>query len=87
LRQEKQYKEAIQAYFQAIELSPKDENIHYNMAKAYFCDAQPEKSLECIRLALTLAPEHIEALKMFRLLTGVAWEDDPKAGFKPQRGK
>ena len=87
LRQEKQYKQAIQAYFQAIELSPKDENIHYNMAKAYFCDAQPEKSLECIRLALTLAPEHIEALKMFRLLTGVAWEDDPKAVFKPQRGK
>ena len=85
LRQEKQYKEAIQAYFQAIELSPKDENIHYNMAKAYYCDAQPEKSLECLRLALSLAPEHIEALKMFRLLTGVSWEDNPKAAFRPQR--
>jgi hypothetical protein len=55
------------------------------MAKAYYCDAQPEKSLECIRLALTLSPEHIEALKMFRLLTGVSWEDDPKAAFEPQR--
>lgn len=87
LRQEKQYKEAIQAYFQAIELSPKDENIHYNMAKAYFCDNQPEKSLECIRLALSLAPEHIEALKMFRLLTGVSWDDDPRAVFNPQKGK
>jgi tetratricopeptide (TPR) repeat protein len=86
LRQEKQYKEAIQAYFQAIELSPKDENIHYNMAKAYFCDSQAEKALECIRLALSLAPEHLEALKMFRLLTGVSWEDDPKAAFKQPRG-
>ena len=86
LRQEKQYKEAIQAYFQAIELSPKDENIHYNMAKAYFCDQQPEKALECIRLALSLSPEHIEALKMYRLLTGINWEDDRKAAYLPQGG-
>lgn len=86
LRQEKQYKEAIQAYFHAIELSPKDENIHYNMAKAYFCDSQPEKSLECIRLALSLAPEHIEALKMFRLLTGQSWEDNAKALYQSPRG-
>jgi tetratricopeptide (TPR) repeat protein len=87
LRQEKQYKEAIQAYFQAIELSPRDENIHYNMAKAYFCDSQPNKALECIRLALSLSPDHIEALKMYRLLTGVSWEDNPRAAFQPQRGK
>lgn len=86
LRQEKQYKEAIQAYFHAIELSPKDENIHYNMAKAYYCDSQPEKSLECIRLALSLAPEHLEALKMFRLLTGQAWGDNARAMYQSPRG-
>lgn len=87
LRQEKQYKEAIQAYFQAVELSPKDENIHYNMAKAYYCDVQPEKSLECIRLALSLSPEHIEALKMFKMLTGIAWEDNPKAQYLAPRSR
>jgi len=87
LRQEKQYKEAIAAYFQAIELSPHDENIHYNMAKAYFCDAEPAKSLECIRLALSLSPEHIEALKMYRVLTGISWDDDPKAPLMPAKGK
>lgn len=86
LRQEKQYKQAIQAYFQAVQLSPRDENIHYNMAKAYFCDVQPEKALECIRLALSLSPEHLEALKMYRLLTGVAWEDNATAPFQPPRG-
>lgn len=86
LRQEKQYKQAIQAYFQAVQLSPKDENIHYNMAKAYFCDAQPAKALECIRLALSLSPEHLEALKMYRLLTGVSWEDNPGAPFQAPRG-
>jgi len=86
LRQEKQYKEAIKAYFQAVQLSPKDENIHYNMAKAYFCDAQPPKALECIKLALALSPEHLEALKMYRLLTGVAWEDNPDAPFQAPRG-
>jgi tetratricopeptide (TPR) repeat protein len=79
LRQEKQYKEAIDAYFKAIELSPEDENIHYNMSKAYYYDLQPEKSLDCIRLALTLSPGHEEALKMYRALTGVSWEDDPRA--------
>ncbi len=79
LRQEKQYKEAIDAYFKAIELSPEDENIHYNMSKAYYYDLQPEKSLNCIRLALTLSPGHEEALKMYRALTGVSWEDDPRA--------
>ena len=86
LRQEKQYKEAIQAYFQAIELSPKDENIHYNMAKAYYCDAQPAKALECIKLALSLSPEHLEALKMYRMLTGISWEDNADAPFQPPRG-
>ena len=86
LRQEKQYKEAIQAYFQAIELSPKDENIHYNMAKAYYCDAQPAKALECIKLALSLSPEHLEALKMYRMLTGISWEDNTDAPFQPPRG-
>lgn len=79
LRQEKQYKEAIEAYFKAVELSPEDENIHYNMAKAYYYDNQPHKALECIRLALTLSPDHEEALKMYRLLTGIAWEDNPGA--------
>ena len=86
LRQEKQYKEAIQAYFQAVQLSPKDENIHYNMAKAYFCDAQPANALECIKLALGLSPEHLEALKMYRLLTGVSWEDNSNAPFQPPKG-
>lgn len=85
LRQEKQYKEAIQAYFQAIELEPKDENIHYNMAKAYYCDAQPAKALECIKLALSLSPEHLEALKMYRMLTGISWEDNADAPFQPPR--
>lgn len=79
LRQEKQYKEAISAYFQAISISPKDENIHYNMAKAYYCDNQQSKSLECIKFALSLSPEHSEALKLYRILTGVAWEDNPTA--------
>ncbi len=87
LRQEKQYKEAIQAYFQAIALSPKDENIHYNMAKAYYCDNQQEKALECLKLSLSLSPEHIEALKMYRLLTGVSWEDNADAPFQPPKGK
>lgn len=86
LRQEKQYKEAIQAYFQAIILSPKDENIHYNMAKAYFCDNQPDKALECLKLALSLSPEHAEALKMYRILAGTAWEQRPDASRMTSEG-
>lgn len=79
LRQEKQYKEAIDAYFKAIELSPYDENIHYNMAKAYVCDVQAAKALECIRQALRISSEHFEALRMYQMLTGSDFETDPDA--------
>lgn len=72
LRQEKQYKEAIQAYLQAIALSPEDENIYFNMAKAYFCDNNPDKAQEYCRQALILSPEHVEAMKLLRTIANTA---------------
>ncbi len=68
LRQSKQYKEALQAYMRALELSPNDENIYYNMAKAYLCDRNPQKALDCLRQCLAIAADHAEALKLFRQL-------------------
>lgn len=69
LRQEKQYKEAIQAYLQAIALSPEDENIYYNMAKAYYCDSNLAMAKSNCVQALKLAPDHEEARKMLRILS------------------
>jgi len=70
LRQNKQYKEALQAYMRALELSPQDENIYYNMAKAYLCDKNPEKALECLKQCLALAADHAEAVKLLQQLSG-----------------
>lgn len=76
LRQNKQYKEALQAYMTALELSPQDENIYYNMAKAYLCDRNTEKALECLRQCLYIAADHAEALKLLHRLTGEKSPDD-----------
>ncbi len=76
LRQNKQYKEALQAYMRALELSPQDENIYYNMAKAYLCDRNIEKALECLRQCLSIAADHAEAIKLLNRLTGEKSSDD-----------
>lgn len=79
LRQNKQYKEALQAYMRALELSPNDENIYYNMAKAYLCDRNPEKALECLRQCLAIAADHAEALKLLHQLSGTGGEKSAPA--------
>ncbi len=55
--------QAIDYYNRALEMSPKDENLHYNMARAYFEKGLLDKSVEHLEKALSINADHQEAQK------------------------
>lgn len=54
LRKNEMYRQAVEYYGKALSLSPHDENLHYNMARANFGMANMEKTLEHLQTALEL---------------------------------
>ena len=54
LRKNEMYDQATQYYSKALELSPLDENLHYNMARACFAKADLEKTVDHLATALKL---------------------------------
>jgi tetratricopeptide (TPR) repeat protein len=54
LRKNEMYDQAVEYYSKALALSPNDENLHYNMARACFARADITKTVEHLRRALTL---------------------------------
>jgi tetratricopeptide (TPR) repeat protein len=54
LRKNEMYDQAVEYYARAIELSPCDENLHYNMARACFAKSDIEKTVEHLRAALII---------------------------------
>lgn len=79
LRHKKMYVDAIHAYINALKLSPGDENIYYNLAKAQMFAKRFNDALASIRNCLHLNNDHAEAQDMYRLFTKVDWEDDKDA--------
>jgi len=64
LRKGKLFEEAIQYYAKALELHPDDENLHFNIARAFYeCQNEP-KCLEHLHKALEINPGFKEA-KLF----------------------
>ena len=55
---------ALHAYRQALELTPDDENIHFNMAKAMFFMGDPKGAQEAILKALWINPNFAEGRKL-----------------------
>jgi tetratricopeptide (TPR) repeat protein len=66
LRKNEMYDQALEYYAKALELSPADENLHYNMARAAFAKADIKKTLEHLRTALSLNKD-LEIAKKFLL--------------------
>ena len=66
LRKNEMYDQAVEYYSKALELSPSDENLHYNMARACFAKADIEKTVEHLRTALTLN-KNLEIAQKFLL--------------------
>jgi tetratricopeptide (TPR) repeat protein len=59
-REIKQFEKAISSYSKALSVSPEDENLHYNIGRAYFEDNKPEKAEEYLEKAVKLNPEFKE---------------------------
>ena len=79
LRKTGDYLGAIKAYNQALDLTPNDENIYFNIAKAYFfMDARPE-ALKYATMALRMNRNFQEAQKLYKKLKGAAWPSGPGA--------
>lgn len=68
LRKAGNFEAALHAYTQAAEISPNDENLHFNMAKAYLCKGDTEKALEHLGKSLGINPQFELASQLFRKL-------------------
>ncbi|WP_419784629.1 tetratricopeptide repeat protein [Maridesulfovibrio sp.] len=64
LRKNKHYSEAISFYTKALEINQDDENLHFNIARAYFDIDDKEKALSHIEEALRINPDQ-EATILF----------------------
>ena len=67
-REAKQFDEAVKNYGKAISVSPEDENLHYNIARAYFEASKLDKAKEYLGMALKLNPEFKEGKAFYSYL-------------------
>lgn len=68
LRKNKMYDQALEYYERAMSLSPQDEHIHYNMAKAHFMNRDLPRAVNSLRRAIGLNEELTPATKFLRFL-------------------
>lgn len=68
LRKNKMFDQALDYYRKAESLADSDENLYYNMARAYFEKENPQECLECLRKALQLNPGLNEARLFVKFL-------------------
>lgn len=68
LRKSKMLPQAVEYYRRAIELSPNDENLHTNLARALLEIKDLDGCLDCLFKALELAPDHEISLKFLQWL-------------------
>lgn len=59
---------ALHAYTRALDLTPSDENLHYNIAKAYMHAARKDQARNHLRQALAIRPDFAEATRMLEEL-------------------
>lgn len=61
---------ALHAYNQALTLTPDDENIHFNMSKAFYFMGNTEQARVSVEKALEINPGFEEGRKLYRKLAG-----------------
>jgi tetratricopeptide (TPR) repeat protein len=79
LRRKGDYPQAIHNYLRAIELTPKDENIFFNLSKAYYFMDEKEKAKKALVRALSISDDFAEARKFYKKLFNKEWETKAKA--------
>ena len=65
LSQYNQYDDAIAVYGEAVKVSPKKQDIYYGLANAFINKKQFPTALEAARMAFELAPENVQARKIY----------------------
>lgn len=68
LRKAGMHDEAQDYYRRALELSPTDENLHYNLARAAFDKGDPKTAAQSLGACLKLNSGHAEALQFIEYL-------------------
>ena len=61
LRKTKLFDQAIDTYKRAVKIDAADENILYNMARAYFDSGDDKKGIVVLKACLKINPDHSEA--------------------------
>jgi tetratricopeptide (TPR) repeat protein len=64
---------ALHAYRRALELTPEDENIHFNMSKAYFFMGDEPKAKARVAAALAINPDFTEGRKLYLKIFGTPY--------------
>ncbi|MDK2957360.1 MAG: hypothetical protein PWQ57_2858 [Desulfovibrionales bacterium] len=85
LRTQGDYPGAIHAYEQALELTPKDEHIYFNMSKAYYFMGDIARAGRNVVEALKISPAFGEAAALYKRLSGQDWEIPKGARAKQKR--
>lgn len=78
LRKSKMLPQAVEYYQRALQLSPNDENLHTNLARALLETKDMDGCLEHLFKALDLAPGHEISLKFLKWLIGKSLIPDDK---------
>ncbi|MDC0335431.1 tetratricopeptide repeat protein [Pseudodesulfovibrio sp.] len=73
LRKQGDYPGALHAYRQALELTPNDENIYFNMAKALYFMGKLEEASNDVIMSLKMNPDFREANKLYQRIHGKPW--------------
>ncbi len=83
LRKQELYEEALDYYKKALEVSPQDENLFFNVSRAHFEKGDVEKAQEYISKALEINPEFKEGKAFISYMT----EKQEKGAVKTQAQK
>jgi len=70
LRKSRMVDQAVEYYTRALALTATDENLHYNVARAYYDKGDKEKCREHLLEAQRLNPDHEEVKKFIEFLDG-----------------
>ncbi|MUM76599.1 tetratricopeptide repeat protein [Pseudodesulfovibrio sp. F-1] len=81
LRKAGLFDEAVQYYSRAVELTDADENLHYNLARAFYEKNDWEHSVEFSARALSLKPDHDPALNLCRVAVALAGSESLRTRF------
>lgn len=89
LRRKGDYPSAIHNYLRAIELSPNDENIYFNLSKAYFFMEEKDNARKSLVKALSINDNFPEARKFYQRLFNQEWQarDEREAKSESQDGR